>query len=676
MSKRDWDIVTSYIDKVGTSDKVVSFNKVQDSVRVKNQGNVNLIYTIGTKSGTLAPNASITVNENLSSFTVKAASGVCSFEVRASEAGTEQEESTPILPDDVAGKLEELSASVAQKANQTEVNATNLRVDALVINSGDANAEVTDSHVSTVKNKTFTTVRNRLEETESDVYTSIKNLVINGDFRNGVTGWNATSTSTISATNNTLSIIGSGTSLGVLRTYQQAMTVSPSDKVFCKMRVRVTNANATSLQVKLRGSVSGTVDFILNQASPVANQWYDAIALLTLPANFSGSVQFEISHTYADAATALNKVLEVQYMLLTDLTKDYGALNEPSYDDMVELLSYFTNGWFDISAPVGPISKRLVKEILSLKKNQNNTLTNKKDKIFLAKYDANTYYVYYKPNGSKWIRHEFYRYVYAPQYADVWVTQEITTGYSADGKYPDESGFVFTVDTPITNRGSSHEFSYFILGDDYRGTRHGCETFDYFRIYCDGIPTTLTNGQCKAHDRISLIEESHLVSITDGTTVQAKIFKEWNFDQRGLDYRLITNFITNLTITEGLTWQMPVMTYDASTRPKACKYYSHLSGDDKTYDLSIGDISTPKQSHGFIMWNDITGVSFKSFFKDDWRGQLNNFADLEDGNSVRPTSGTGFRKTYFTRHFSTAGKTVNAGDKWEIRTRTEVFLKE
>jgi Concanavalin A-like lectin/glucanases superfamily/Chitobiase/beta-hexosaminidase C-terminal domain len=96
MAKRDWDIVTSYIDKVETSDKVVSFGKIQDSVRVKNQGNVNLIYTIGTKSGTLAPNTSIIVSENLSSFTVKATSGVCSFEVRSTEAGTEQEEIAPV----------------------------------------------------------------------------------------------------------------------------------------------------------------------------------------------------------------------------------------------------------------------------------------------------------------------------------------------------------------------------------------------------------------------------------------------------------------------------------------------------------------------------------------------------------------------------------------------------
>jgi hypothetical protein len=120
--KRDWDIVTSSIDSVGPSNKTVSFPKMQDTVKVTNKGNVNLNYTIGTKSGTLAPNGSITVKENLTSFTVKAEVGIGLFEVWATEEGTEQEESTPTLPSDISGKLEELSSSVAQKANFRQVD--------------------------------------------------------------------------------------------------------------------------------------------------------------------------------------------------------------------------------------------------------------------------------------------------------------------------------------------------------------------------------------------------------------------------------------------------------------------------------------------------------------------------------------------------------------------------
>jgi hypothetical protein len=71
--------------------------------------------------------------------------------------------------------LDTTKANVALKANQsdlvvtnTNVSSTNSRIDTLVINSGNANAEVSDAHVSTAKNKTYTTLRNRLEAVETD----------------------------------------------------------------------------------------------------------------------------------------------------------------------------------------------------------------------------------------------------------------------------------------------------------------------------------------------------------------------------------------------------------------------------------------------------------------------------------------------------------------------------
>lgn len=92
MGIRDWDIVTSYVDSVTTILKTVTFPKVQEQVKVKNQGNANLTYTIGSQSGTLTPGQSVTVNEDISSFTIQSVSGVQAFELRAKEKGTEQTE--------------------------------------------------------------------------------------------------------------------------------------------------------------------------------------------------------------------------------------------------------------------------------------------------------------------------------------------------------------------------------------------------------------------------------------------------------------------------------------------------------------------------------------------------------------------------------------------------------
>lgn len=130
MTIRDWDIVASYIDTVGITDKTVTFPKVQDTVKVTNRGNANLIYTIGTKTGTLSPNASIKVVENMSSFVIRSQSSVQEFEVWALEAGTEKEDAVPTsnIPADISEQLEGFTSQLASKATQSDLDTTNANV--------------------------------------------------------------------------------------------------------------------------------------------------------------------------------------------------------------------------------------------------------------------------------------------------------------------------------------------------------------------------------------------------------------------------------------------------------------------------------------------------------------------------------------------------------------------
>jgi lysophospholipase L1-like esterase len=90
MGKTDWDVVTNYTDAVTTTLKTVTFPKVQEQVYLRNQGNANFTYTIGSQSGTLIPGQSVTVNQDVSSFTLQAVSGTHTFELRAKEKGTER----------------------------------------------------------------------------------------------------------------------------------------------------------------------------------------------------------------------------------------------------------------------------------------------------------------------------------------------------------------------------------------------------------------------------------------------------------------------------------------------------------------------------------------------------------------------------------------------------------
>jgi lysophospholipase L1-like esterase len=352
LAKIDWDTVSSFIEGVGTTDKIVTFPKVQDVVKVANKGNVDVIYTIGTKTGTLSPSDMVEVIENISSFTVRASSGTSEVYVRASEAGTEKEEIPSDIPADIAIQLNELSTSVAQKAKQSDldqtnnnISATNLRVDGLVINSGDANVEVTDAHVSTFKNKTFTTVRNRLEEIEKDVpYFPITNLISNGYFSNGTTGWVGNSASTISATNNVLSVTGTGTGSQTYTNLSTTKKLLLGTKEYITAFIRVTNANCTKIQLASFGGL-----FKQEIVNPVMNEWYQLklIAIGNATTNGTAYAPISVWSTYADAATALNKVTEIKYVLEVDLTKDFGTGKELSMDEMSTLLSQYPNSWFN-----------------------------------------------------------------------------------------------------------------------------------------------------------------------------------------------------------------------------------------------------------------------------------------------------------------------------------------
>ena len=88
-----------------------------------------------------------------------------------------------------------LTQQLAETALKSEVEATGKRIDELVIGSGSANAEVTDAHVSTTKNKTYTTLRSRIEETEKDMVENVvnKNLFVEDIVRwtNGTYNGNA-----------------------------------------------------------------------------------------------------------------------------------------------------------------------------------------------------------------------------------------------------------------------------------------------------------------------------------------------------------------------------------------------------------------------------------------------------------------------------------------------------
>ena len=121
----------------------------------------------------------------------------------------------------------------------------------------------------------------------------------NGDFSNGTTNWSSGG-STLSVSNNILSVTGDGSN--AIPQVFQIETLDGSVRHY-NGRVRVTNSDCQKISVFISGTEYTIID------NPIVNQWYIISEIRTVAS--SGSSTFVVRHTYADAATANNKVMEI-----------------------------------------------------------------------------------------------------------------------------------------------------------------------------------------------------------------------------------------------------------------------------------------------------------------------------------------------------------------------------
>lgn len=216
-------------------------------------------------------------------------------------------------------------------------------------------SEVITARNSTAKGKTFTVLDERIEEIEDDTYFPATNALVSPDFE-AATGWTADK-ATLAVANNVASVTGNGTD-AYANLYQSNTNVAViGDKVYLRVRARVTNALCTSLQLSTTSFAQPV--FINN---PVANQWYDIYDVIDATAT---NAILTIRANYADAATANGKVLQVEKPVKINLTTTFGLLT-PTVDQMYSLMSQFTNGHFkgtaSLSQPALVLAKTLSME--------------------------------------------------------------------------------------------------------------------------------------------------------------------------------------------------------------------------------------------------------------------------------------------------------------------------
>lgn len=164
------------------------------------------------------------------------------------------------------------------------------------------------------------------------------NLVTNGNFVNGTTGWFGESV-TLTVTDNIAYLKGLGTQSRI-RIRQTGHLFQPENEViYFKCKVRVRDSVCSSIYAEFTRTTGAWYSGTHLKQFPQQDVWYDASVLITLDATRYGNSHIYIQAFYADATTQEDKILEIQNVQIINLTALFGAGNEP------------TQAWCDLNIP-------------------------------------------------------------------------------------------------------------------------------------------------------------------------------------------------------------------------------------------------------------------------------------------------------------------------------------
>lgn len=144
---------------------------------------------------------------------------------------------------------------------------------------------------------------------------TISQLVTNGNFADGITGWSP-SGSTLTTIDNNLIITGNGVNQ-FPTAFQSVVTIG--SQYYVQARARVTNSLCNSIRIWCGGAFT-------EQTNPTQNEWYEFSSLLTAVSN----TNIELNHRYDNTTDANGAVMEVDYVITIPLPSDITTAEEMS----------------------------------------------------------------------------------------------------------------------------------------------------------------------------------------------------------------------------------------------------------------------------------------------------------------------------------------------------------
>ncbi len=459
----------------------------------------------------------------------------------------------------------------------------------------------------------------------------IRNLITNGNFVNGVTGWQI-SGATGTATNNIATLVGTGSYSYHQSAQNTIFPVIVGHKIYARAKMRITSGSSTDFRLYISSSgYTANAQVSTFATNPVLNTWYTGSFVAVVPSNFLDMIRFVLRASFTDAASADAAQTQAQQMIVVDLTAIYGAGNEPT-KEQCDLMFANANGGILIQ-PSNPVwveesTTNLIQKPLELTDASKWTIqcyctkASSFFKGFPAFYledNSNTVNMYNRSSGVTISANEsYYTYSVYLKKGSANITQ-ISISLSG-GTAINFYSFIDWSTLEATSAGSPFTQTFTKVEDDwYKLTatfqNNGTNTYMYVSIYpsqwiADGSTTGSIYVSCP-----QLEQKAYTTSFVDGTR-NAEIYsiatpsgltptqgciRMWAYINSA-SKRMLSNIYSRILQVSGAVGSGTIIMFHA---PDYARWYVQLKNDAGTAtSLYVDDSATSDGWHLFaVKWS-------------------------------------------------------------------------
>lgn len=174
-----------------------------------------------------------------------------------------------------------------------------------------------------------------------------KNEIRNGDFSNGDSYWHRESGTTISASENKMNIRGDGTNVRPRMVQIGSVEYDVGDKVFLKAIFTSNNTLLKSAGFAVYSDVGGSSIQYITDRNITRYEPKEVYGNIIIPEEATGQLKTQIRTEYESIGDANGRSVDVEKVMVINLTKEFGEGKEPGADNINQWLNKFVGGWFD-----------------------------------------------------------------------------------------------------------------------------------------------------------------------------------------------------------------------------------------------------------------------------------------------------------------------------------------